>query len=62
MIDFCSEYYLKWNILLNASKTTIVCFGKEIFKDSTFKVGYSSVKISKSLEHLGIIWNTEDKK
>ena len=63
MLNIAYNYCRKWHLRLNPNpgKTDIICFNHKVSDQSLFYLGQDTITITTELEHLGFVWNTNDK-
>ena len=57
LLDICDLYSKSWKIKFNASKSCLMEFGPQLFKDSTFKINDSIIPKVNQITYLGVTIN-----
>ena len=59
LLNICQEYSLKWRINFNASKSTVVEFGTQLFDTCSLKINDNVIPFNNSFKYLGVTIDNE---
>ena len=58
LLNKCHEFSILWRITFNSSKSHLLSFGKQMSKNSIFRLGNNELKSVEKLNYLGVAINT----
>ena len=58
LLNKCHEFSILWRITFNSSKSHLLSFGKQMSKNSIFRLGNNELKSVEKLNYLGVDINT----